>query len=526
MDISSGAVSVEGSARGLPEGVDLGPVPPGEVLEVTLVLRAATSRLREHVASLADQPPGRRKHLTRSQVRDEFGAADDDVDLVRRLATEHGLTVGAVDRGARTVTLTGTSARMAETFSVELRSYRTDTGTIRGRQGPVHVPDWLGPSVEAVLGLDTRPQARPHFRLAPTGSGTAFRPAAAAVQSFTPLQLADVYQFPQGSGEGQTIAIIELGGGFQTADLTHYFTGLGITPAPTVTAVAVDGVGNAPSGDPNGADGEVVLDVEVSGAVAPAAQIVVYFAPNTDKGFLDAVNAAVHDTTHDVSVVSISWGGPESTWTSQALDAMDAAFLTASALGISVFCASGDNGSADGENDGLAHVDFPASSPNAIACGGTTLHATGTGTSIASETVWNGSGATGGGVSDHFPVPAYQSGLDPVSANPGARTGRGVPDVAAVADPETGYQVYVDGGALVIGGTSAVAPLWAGLTARLQQLLGQKLAPLQPHLYTTGTAFHDIVEGDNGAYRAGPGWDACTGLGSPEGQAILSALSD
>jgi len=523
MNISTGAVPVEGSTRSLPDGVDLGPVSPREVLEVTLVLRGSVPNLREHVALLADLPPGKRKHLTRSELRDEFGAANDDVDLVRRLATEHDLTVGGIDRGARTVTLTGSSAQMAEAFSVELRSYQTDTGTIRARQGEVHVPDWLGPSVEAVLGLDTRPQARPHFRLAPTGSGTAFRPAAAAVQSFTPLQLANVYQFPEGSGEGQTIAIIELGGGFETADLTHYFTGLGITPAPTVTAVAVDGVGNAPSGDPNSADGEVVLDVEVCGAVAPAAQIVVYFAPNTDKGFLDAVNAAVHDTTHDVAVVSISWGGPESAWTSQALDAMDAAFLAASALGISVFCASGDNGSADGENDGLAHVDFPASSPNAVACGGTTLRATGT--SIASETVWNGAGATGGGVSDHFSVPGYQTGVHPTSANPGARTGRGVPDVAAVADPETGYEVFVDGRALVIGGTSAVAPLWAGLTARLQQALGQKLAPLQPHLYTVGTAFHDIVEGNNGAYQAQPGWDACTGLGSPNGQAILNALS-
>ena len=264
--------------------------------------------------------------------------------------------------------------------------------------------------------------------------------------------------------------------------------------------------------------------MEVAGAVAPAAQVVVYFAPNTDKGFLDAVNAAVHDTTHDVSVISISWGGPESTWTTQALDAMDAAFSAAAALGISVFCASGDNGSSDGQTDGLAHVDFPASSPNAVACGGTTLRTTGTTTD--SETVWNGSGATGGGVSDHFGVPSYQAGTDPVSANPGARRGRGVPDVAAVADPETGYQVLVDGQALVIGGTSAVAPLWAGLAARLQQLLGLRLAPLQPHLYGAASALRDVVEGDNGAYRAGPGWDACTGLGSPDGQALLASLSD
>ncbi|HEY0238979.1 MAG TPA: S53 family peptidase, partial [Friedmanniella sp.] len=418
----------------------------------------------------------------------------------------------------------GTVAQLGEAFGVELRSYRTDAGTVRGRRGAVLVPDWLAPRVAAVLGLDTRAQARPHFRIAAGARETAFRPATAPARSFTPLELAAVYDFPAGNGTGQTIALIELGGGFTPADLAGYFAGLGVSPAPQVTAVTVDGVGNAPSGDPDSADGEVVLDIEVAGAVAPGAQIVVYFAPNTDKGFLDAVNAAVHDTHHAVSVISISWGGPESTWTTQALDALDSAFLAANALGISVFCASGDNGSTDGETDGLAHVDFPASSPSAVACGGTSLKTSGT--TIASETVWNGSGATGGGVSDHFGVPAYQTAINPTSANPGGRHGRGVPDVAADADPETGYQVLVDGKAFVIGGTSAVAPLWAGLTARLQQSVGQRLAPLQPGLYAAATTFHDVVSGNNGSYSAASGWDPCTGLGSPDGQALLTALSD
>lgn len=520
----SGWVPVEGSSRSVPEGDDLGPVAPSDTVEVTVLLQGSTGRLREQVAALAAQPNARRKHLTRDQLRDEFGATTDDVDLVRRFAAEQGLAVTRVDQGARTVVLEGTVAQMTDAFGVELRSYRTAAGTVRGRHGAVLVPDWLAPRVEGVLGLDTRAQARPHFRVAPSAAETAFRPAAAPAQSFTPVELAEVYDFPAGTGTGQTIALIELGGGFVESDLTHYFDGLGVSPAPQVTAVVVDGAGNSPEGDPSSADGEVVLDIEVAGAVAPGAQIVVYFAPNTDKGFLDAVNAAVHDTAHDVSVISISWGGPESTWTAQALDAMDAAFVAASALGISVFCASGDNGSTDAETDGLAHVDFPASSPTAVACGGTTLRTSGN--VITSETVWNGSGATGGGVSDHFGVPAYQSAINPTSANPGARHGRGVPDVAADADPETGYQVLVDGKAFVIGGTSAVAPLWAGLTARLQQQLGQPLAPWQPHLYATATAFHDIVTGDNGAYRAAPGWDPCTGLGSPDGQALLTALSE
>jgi len=524
MDVGNGWVAVDGSTREWPEGNDLGPVSPTAPVEVTLVLRASTSQLSDHVASLAVQRPGQRQHLTRAEFQDQFGAAADDIELVRRFAAEHGLTVGDVTPAARSVVLTGSAAQMAEAFGVELRSYRTPAGLVRGRQGPVSVPDWLGPRVEGVLGLDTRPQAQPHFRLMSSAPQAEFRPAAAPAQSFSVPELAQIYRFPEGTGAGQTIAIIELGGGYEPADLAHYFDSVDISPAPGVVAVAVDGIGNTPSGDPNSADGEVGLDIEVAGALAPAAQLVVYFAPNTDKGFLDAVNAAVHDTVHDVSVISISWGGPESTWTAQALDAMEAVFLAASALGISVFCASGDNGSADAATDGRAHVDFPASSPTAVACGGTTLRTNGT--TITSETVWNGSGATGGGVSEHFDVPAYQVTIDPTSANPGAGHGRGVPDVAAVADPDTGYQVFVDGTSFTVGGTSAVAPLWAGLTARLQQVLGQRLAPLHPHLYAATNAFNDITEGNNGAYQAGPGWDPCTGLGSPDGQAILTTLSD
>ena len=519
----SGWVPVEGSTRRVPDGDDLGPVDPGESVEVTVVLRGPTDGLREHVASLTAQPRAQRRHLTRDQLRDEFGAAPDDVALVRRFAAEQGLAVLRVDRAARSVVLGGTVAQMTDAFRVELRSYRTAVGRVRGRSGEVYVPDWLAPRVDGVLGLDTRAQATPHFRVASSARESAFRPAAAPAQSYTPIELAAIYDFPDGTGAGQTIALIELGGGYKESDLVQYFDSLGISPTPQVTAVVVDGVGNAPSGDPNSADGEVVLDIEVAGAVAPAAQIVVYFAPNTDKGFLDAVNAAVHDTAHEVSVISISWGGPESTWTAQALDAMDSAFQSASALGISVFCASGDSGSADGETDGRAHVDFPASSPAAVACGGTTLRTTGT--TIASETVWNGSGATGGGVSDHFGVPSYQTAINPTSANPGAHHGRGVPDVAADADPETGYQVLVDGTSFVIGGTSAVSPLWAGLTARLQQAVGQRLAPIQPDLYPATSAFHDIVTGNNGSYQASPGWDPCCGLGSPDGQAILTVLS-
>jgi kumamolisin len=280
-----------------------------------------------------------------------------------------------------------------------------------------------------------------------------------------------------------------------------------------------------------------MLDIEVAGAVAPKSTLAVYFAPNTDQGFYNAIAAAVHDTRYNPSVISISWGGPESSWSQQSLTEFDTLFQDAATLGVTVCAASGDNGSTDGVTDGLQHVDFPASSPFALACGGTNL--TAANGQYGNEVVWNeianNEGATGGGVSDFFPKPAYQADAPnlavPPSKNPGKFIGRGVPDVSGDADPVTGYDVYVDGQASVIGGTSAVAPLWAGLTACINQLLGKRVGALTSLLYTQVApapglaAFHDITIGNNGAFSAGPGWDPCTGWGSPIGSAIASALA-
>jgi len=290
----------------------------------------------------------------------------------------------------------------------------------------------------------------------------------------------------------------------------------------------VDGVGNRPGG-PDGADGEVMLDIEVAGAVAPRAKIAVYFAPNTDKGFFDAVTHAVHDAANQPSVISISWGGAECDWTAQAMEALHQAIEDAAALGVTVCVAAGDNGSSDGVGDGANHVDFPASSPYALACGGTRLETAGI--RITAESAWCDDpeqSATGGGVSDQFDLPGYQQAAGvPRSANGDGRVGRGLPDVAGNADPDTGYQVRVDGECAVIGGTSAVAPLWAALIALLNQNLGTRLGFLNPALYGLAAgcgALHDITSGNNGGYHCGPGWDACTGLGRPDGVKLLEAL--
>jgi len=272
------------------------------------------------------------------------------------------------------------------------------------------------------------------------------------------------------------------------------------------------------------------LDIEVIGALAPKADIVVYFAPNTDAGFLDAISDAAHASPAPVAL-SISWGQSEDAWTVQARTAFDQALADAAALGVTVTVAAGDDGSTDRATDGKSHVDFPASSPHALACGGTRLLADPATGTVTAETVWDngvGKGATGGGVSDAFGVPTWQATVG-VPTRAGA-PGRGVPDVAGVADPQTGYQVRVDGRDLVIGGTSAVAPLWAALLARLAQSTGRRFGLLQPALYASVPAgavaagFRDITTGSNGAYTAGPGWDPCTGLGVPDGTALLTTL--
>ena len=459
------------------------------------------------------------ERLTRAAFAGRHGASPDSVKLVRAFAKEYGLTAEPVASAGRcTLHLSGSAAAMQKAFGVSLTMQGSNAGTFRVREGMISIPEELEGHVVAVLGLDNRPQAQPHFRIAQPRVGNV---------SYTPVQVGALYGFPAGAtANGQTIGIIELGGGYRTTDLTAYFKTLGL-PVPAVTAVSVDSGKNTP-GNASGADGEVMLDIEVCGAIAPGAKIAVYFAPNTDQGFIDAVSMAVHDSVNKPSVVSISWGGPEPSWTAQASMALDAACQAAAVVGVTITVACGDNGSTDGVSGSGNNVDFPASSPHVLACGGTTL--TGSGSSITSEVVWNelaiGEGATGGGVSALFPLPSWQQSAN-VPAAPAPGGGRGVPDVAGDADPSTGYGVRVDGQTMVIGGTSAVAPLWAGLIALANQQNGKAAGFINPAIYMASAkkAFRDITQGNNGGFAAGPGWDACTGMGSPVGSAVIQVLA-
>jgi kumamolisin len=522
-------IALPGSERTLlPGSRKIGPCDPKEQIQVTIFLRRGSSPKQfPDVKKLGKLLPAQRQHLSRAQFASSHGARPADIKKIRTFAAQNKLKVVEVSRPRRSVFLSGSIAAFSHAFSVELNSYQHGAGASRMRSGTIQIPAALSGIIEGVFGLDNRPQAKPHFRIRKRSQNSAVH-AQAASASYNAPKVAQAYDFPAGTtGSGQTIGILELSGGYSSSDLTTYFKNLGIA-TPTVTAVSVDGATNSPTGDPNGPDGEVELDIEVAGAVAPSAHIAMYFSPNTDQGFLDALTTAVHDTTLKPAVVSISWGGPESSWTQQALTAFNSACEDASTIGVTILVASGDDGSTDGAASGTPTVDFPASSPFVLACGGTKLALSGT--KISSEQAWNelssGEGATGGGVSEVFALPGYQQSAG-VPKAPNGFVGRGVPDVAGDADPESGYNVLVDGQQTVIGGTSAVAPLWAGLLARINQSLGKNVGYLNPLLYTknVGATLHDITAGSNGTYSAGPGWDACTGLGTPDGAALLAALS-
>lgn len=508
-----------------PGATRIGPVPPDETIQFSVVLRARDGA--PDMAAVARNAAITGKFLSREEVAEAAAPDPADVRAVEEYAGSNGLTVEGTDPVTRRVQLSGSAAAVRQAFGVSLDRYEYQGTTFRGRTGPVLIPEHLAGVIVGVLGTDNRPMAYRHTTMTPQFT------SGSSVAMTTP-QLASFYKFPPGlDGTGQCIGIVEFGGGYSTADINGYFSQLGIS-APSVADVTVAGGSNSPTQGsgltPFDATVEVVLDIEVAGAAAPGASIVVYFVGNASTNqWVSALSAAVLDSANNPSVLSISWGLAEDSAPTQFRSAADSALATAGAAGITVLVASGDQGSTGswgkkGPPDTLAHVNYPASSPNATGVGGTVLQPDGQG-GVASEVVWNNgatTAASGGGVGVS-PVPSFQSGagINPVSANPPNNTGRGAPDVCANAD---NYQVFVRGQAGSVSGTSAATPLWAALIARVNQGVGQSNGLIQAMLYgslLTAGAYNDITVGDNGAYTAGTGWDACTGLGSPNGTAIL-----
>ena len=553
MNAGQKQVRLTGSTKHRPANAEVvGDVPSVE-FRVTVMLRR-----QQELPSLEEmgkRKPHERTYMTHEERAEKYGADPADIAKVEAFARENALRVAETNAAHRTVTLFGTPEAYSKAFGVTLKMFKAGDVAYRGREGDILIPESLQGIVTSVTGLDNRPFAKPHCRVR-RGTAHAAGAAASADSSslasttaptgFTPLQLAALYDFPPNlDGTGQTIAILELGGGFHAKELNTYFRNLGLANPPSVTAATYPNGGTNNPGtnalDPNNPDVEVMLDIEVAGAIAPGAKIVVYFAPDaTDQSFLNVMTAIINDTVNKPDIVSISWGGPEDAATDQFKNEFDQLLQSAAHLGMTVCAAAGDNASADfGADDpnwdGKAHVDFPASDPFVLACGGTQL--TASGGAISKEVVWHdgANDGTGGGVSRFFALPTYQQNAGvPPTADPAGPVMRGVPDVAGDAAPGSGYRIVCDGTNFPdpaqnlppVGGTSAVAPLWAGLLARINQGLNKPVGFVSPLLYAApaNATFRDITLGDNGDYKAGAGWDACTGLGSPNGQKLLAAM--
>jgi kumamolisin len=567
-------LAIPGSTRiAVPQAKLIKKCNPATQIKVSIYARRNPAAPGKDPASLEAmnlELPRERLYVSDTDFNSTFGADPADLDKIAAWAKKCKLKVLDSSVAKRRVLVQGSILDINKAFGVQLNEYEhPETGRFRGRVGQVHVPAELYDVIQGVFGLDTRPVGKPRRRRSNfkpadfttwqrfTGKGKkGGHPRAATANpfpgTFFPIDLAQLYSYPAAlNGSGQNVGIFAFNGGntpdphggYKLAALQNYFEKVIGGTTPKITEVVVQGPGNDPGPDSQASSGqgdstgEVMLDLCVVGSVAPAANIFMYFTEFTSQGWVDALNEAITDA-NNIAVISISYGNPEDdpdgAWTAMGVQQVNQALQGAAAKGITVCCASGDDGSADQVPSG-AHVDFPASSPNVLGVGGTKVVASSAATpAIASEEVWNetmqSEGATGGGVSAVFTKPAYQNSVNvPPSANPPHQVGRGVPDVAADADPETGVVVmHVDGKQLeVIGGTSAAAPMWASLVLRLNQGLNARCGFLNPLLYgkfATGV-LHDITVGNNGAYSAGSGWDACTGLGSPNGDGLLSALS-
>lgn len=506
----------------------VGPANPNREMDVTIKLR--------RMAPLPDLATRPAKAMTRQQLAQAHGASPADIKKVTAAFTKFGLKAIETDAAKRTVHLVGSVADMEAAFLVKLLTFQRGDETYRGRVGPYHVPEQLADIVEGVFGLDNRRMVRrKRHPIRDARRKMMGKPSGWYIGS----ELASHYKFPAGDGKGQTVAILEFGGGYFESDLKKYCK-LAAIAVPKVIPISVDGTSTSSDDD---AAGEVMLDVEVVAGVCPKANIAVYFATWSEQGWLKCLDAAIHDAKNDPGVISISWGYPEGVevWTASAMKQIDEALKEAAHLGITVCVASGDDGSSDAMSNGHAYTDFPSSSPYALAVGGTTIPSK---TGSKPDIVWkegtglrdtNG-GSSGGGVSAVFARPTWQKAVTIKSVNPNGLLGRCVPDVAANADWDASpYLLVLDGQSNGNGGTSAATPLWAALLTRINAKRKNRVGYITPVLYGSNgkqvgaQGCTDVTAGDNvtakvGGYQAKAGYDAVTGWGTPNGTKLSTLL--
>lgn len=507
-----------------------------EIVTVSLILRRRPDgKPLPDFAYYQATPPSRREQLSRDEFAAVHGAHEDELALVEKFARAHKLKIADSHPGRRCVVVRGTARQINQAFHVQLNYYHSFRGRYRGFDGPAYLPKAVKKVVEDVIGLDDRPVPAKHWGAdPPTTSGV------------TPMQVAGLYDLPSGNGTGQTIGIFEMptnegNPGYAIKDIsaTLKLFGGGLK-VPSLTAVSVDGQTNT-----GVSDGETLLDITVSTAVAPGAKIAIYFtAAAGTQNIIHALQRMIHPGPKDPkpTILSISYGwGPDNDSINihpNEYSQMSQLFQDAARLNITVLVSSGDSGAMFSPNTTNAEASYPATDPWVTACGGTVIGDING--SNFDEYIWNdtwphgGSGATGGGVSARFPIPSYQNGFPiPKQINTG-QPGRGTPDIAGNASPVSGYPQSQAGQQSGGGGTSAVAPFYAGMIAVINTNLGLQVGFLNPSLYSSAKQVFRNVSSPPGpannsykkvtGYPASPGWNACTGLGSLNGTALQQKL--
>ncbi|WFU07380.1 S53 family peptidase (plasmid) [Rhizobium sp. CB3171] len=510
----SNNVLISDSARAAPDEQLVGELDADATLRLTIYFRRRSPALpigsAEDLARL--QPRLSRTVLERQRARTHKRAAARISGFLR----DRGIVVQTIDYTSRKMEIEAPAHVLTQLFQADIRLYSDGEHTFRARTGSLSIPRPIAPWVRAVVGFDQRPLPTTSSVL--TGDGT---------DSLWPTNVAELYGVPLDHDlSRQCVGIVALGGGYLADDLRAALSAMGRT-LPEIVEVHLNGATGVFGADAR-ADEEIALDLQVLAALVPAARIVIYFAENSQQALSDALDKAVHDSVNDPRVISVSWGAAEVHWTAPRREVLNAILCDAVRLGVSVVAAAGDDLATCNEPDGKAHVWFPASSPYVLSCGGTSIKLQDN--AIAQEAVWNtGIAGTGGGVSEVFPVPAYQAHTQiPLSVSTGL-PGRGVPDVSALASETPGYRIIVEGTERNLGGTSAATPLWAGCLAITDSLRAQSIGFAVPALYAQPRAMRSVLEGDNFrngiGYKAGAGWSACAGLGTPIGTNVIEILT-
>ncbi|BDS09693.1 S53 family peptidase [Aureispira anguillae] len=477
---------------------------------------------QKQLNDLLSQHPKNRNYISFSEYQKRFSIPKDEVNNLLKFAAQKEIKA-EFNPLKREVVLHAT-ANLFQSIEDKRDSVTSETLNVLNNLGDLTF-DTTKAIPETEVDSDTKKPHRgfikQHFEQRPTSSK--IDKTISATTSYSPLDFIQAYNFPEGDGKGQTIGLIELGGTFTHQDMTQFFQGLGLE-VPTIEVVG------APSKVPANENVEVTSDIQIAGALAPKAKLVIYYG----KSIIEAVKTALSDTKNNPTILSISWAGSEFNYSETELQELNSAFYEAALRGITVIAASGDHGAYNGLQ--YPNVNVPTNNPFVLGCGGTTIQIQNgqlTQNRVWYEQVSNTMVGTGGGYSRRIPIPAYQQTASNlylsrhpqyVGYNP--TNGRAIPDIAANAAMASAYKIVFNGAWMPMGGTSLSTPLWAALIARLNQSLGYQLGFINNLLYQleNSNAFIQAPQGNNGLYIAAYGWDPCTGLGSPNGKALLQAI--